>query len=176
MKKTYGIVTAAALAVGGLALVGCHNNNPDTEPSASNIGVGGGGSTDSYGTGADARMRSTGNIGVNSGGGVETNTGVTPEPAVTAGERTPNNQPPQTPSSPAGGTGGAGSGTYSNGSGTFQGSTTGNESGAGVRTNVRPVPNTNTNVNRNAGEVVGGTRGNGSTGTGQIAPGPTTRP
>lgn len=121
MSKSYGIVAAAALAVGGMAMLGCHNNNPDTSPSASMGGVGGGGSTDSYGTGPDARLRTTGNIGVSSSDTASNNGGI-PQPAVTAGERTPNNQPPQTPSGPGG-------------------STTGNDSGAGARTNTSPPGN-----------------------------------
>jgi hypothetical protein len=152
-----------------MAFVGCHNNNPDTSPTASTGGVGGGGSTDSYGTGPDARLRSTGNIGVNSGETVGNN-GVSP--AVTAGERTPNNQPPQTPTGPGGGTGAAGTGNYSNGTGNVQGSTTGRESGAGVRTNAVPNNKNPNSGNNNAGAVVGGTAGNGTTGTGQPVPGP----
>lgn len=145
MKKSYGILAAAALAVGGMAMVGCHNNNPDTNPSASNIGVGGGGSTDSYGTGPDARLRSTGNIGVNTGGDV-TNNGVTPQPAAVS-ERPTQTQPPQTPIAPGGGTGGAGSGTYAPGNGGTQGSANpaganGNNAGApnGLSNNGTPQP------------------------------------
>ena len=117
-----------------------------------------------HGTGPDARMRSTGNIGVNSGGAASNN-GVTPEPAASGELKTTNNQPPQTPIGPGGGTGGAGSGTAATGTGSFQGSTTGNESGAGVRTNETNSGN-RAPANNNGGNASGGNGANGA-GSGQ---------
>lgn len=162
MNKPFGIVVAAALAVGGMAVVGCQNKNADNNPPASVGGVGGGGSTDSYGTSSNARFKSTGNIGVDSGA-------ATAPPAPVRNDTTYGNNPPepaQTPVAPSGGTGGTGSGVNAPGTGTFQGSTTGNESGAGVRTEVRPPANTSNNNNATggtSGAAVGGTNGNGTT-------------
>ena len=167
MKKSYGILAAAVLAAGGMAFVGCHNNNPDTAPTASVGGVGGGGSTDTYGTGADARMRSTGNIGVDSGG-TASNNGVTPQPAA-VNERPTNVQPPQTPVSPAGGTGVTGGAINS-------GAPSDNTPRTDTNPNVTPPSNTpsnngNTNTgNNNSGAVVGGTNGNGTSNSGVNVP------
>lgn len=167
MKKSYGILAAAALAVGGMTFVGCHNNNPDTEPTASVGGVGGGGSTDTYGTGSDARMRSTGNIGVDSGG-TASNNGVTPQPAA-VNERPTNVQPPQTPVSPAGGTGVTGGGINA-GSGPTD-NTPRTDTRTETSPNATPSNNGNTNTgNNNSGAVLGGTNGNGTTNSGANVP------
>lgn len=169
MKKSYGIMAAAALAVGGMAFVGCHSNNPDGNPPAEVGGVGGGGSTDTYGTGADARMRSTGNIGVDSGG-TASNNGLTPQPAA-VNERPTNVQPPQTPVGPAGGTGVTGGSGLTSGSGGSTSTGAGNDQGnAGPRTDTTPNAGTPNNGNGNTGAVVGGTNGNGTTNSGAKVP------
>lgn len=161
MSKPYGIVVAAALAVGGMGVVGCQNSNkPDTAPTASVGGETGGGSTDSYGTSTNARYKSTGNIGVDTGA----QTPATP-PAPVRNDTTYGNNPPAPPQTPVGPSGSTGTYTTGGNTGNYQGSTTGRESGAGVRTEVRPPANTNTNTNGTTaapGAVVGGTTGTGT--------------
>jgi hypothetical protein len=174
MKKPYSIVIAAALAASGMTLIGCHNSDKNSNPDAAVGGMTGGGSTDTYGTSSNARYQSTGNIGVDSGAQTPARP-LAPVPNdTTYGNNPP--MPAQTPVAPAGGTGGAGSGTSTPANtGNNQGSsTTGGESGAGVRSEVRPPANTNTNRNTTAspGAVIGGTAGNGST----YRRGPTTNP
>lgn len=139
MNKPYGIVVAATLAVSGMVVVGCKssNENPNTNPAASVGGMTGGGSTDSYGTSTNARYQATGNIGT----GPSEQTPATP-PAPVPNDTVYGNPAPapaQTPVGPSGGTGGAGNGVYAPGTGTFQGSITGHEAGAGTRYEVRPT-------------------------------------
>lgn len=174
MNKPYGIVVAAALAVSGMLVAGCHNSDTNNPPPPSSVGgVSGGGSTDSYGTSTNARYKSTGNIGVDTGAQPAT------PPAPVRNDTTYGNNPPappQTPVGPSGSTGSTGTGTSTTGNtGNYQGSTTGRESGEGVRTEVRPPANSNTNTNGNTSApfpAAGGTTGNGT----NYRNGPTTNP
>ena len=167
MKNGFALAAiAASLTISGAGLVGCQNsNNPDNPPPTYNGGMTGGGSTDSYGTGAlmpdiarwkhrnwfwkwaQAYIRRRGRPSS------ARRTSASPRRWRRNGRERP--APGQTPLPPGGSTGGTGGAvairTYN--------------SGTGGQQTPPPSPGANTGAapTGNAGSILGGTSGNGST-------------
>ena len=174
MSKTHALVTAAAVAIGGLVWTGCQPDNRDTGTSA--MDTGGGGSTDSYGTDTNARYRSGGNIGTSVGPGPGAPAAASDSSLYPTTRDTttvaPGGEGGATAGAPDAGTGGV-VGATNNGQGASPGPS-GTDSGVGPRTSTRIPPGSVGNNGNNAGNtgtgttgVTGGGANNGSSGTGR---------
>lgn len=120
MRQYLGLVAAAALAIGGINLMGCQHNDGN-DRTADNGGMTGGGSTDTYGTDANSRYRG-GNMGTDTG------SGTTGSGATTGNAGTYNGTGGNAPTGNAGGADGPAPG---NGGGTGTGGSGGTGGGTG---------------------------------------------
>ena len=159
MRSKARFFTVAALALAGLTFVSCQNDNNSAPSAGYNGGMSGGGSTDTYGTSDNARYRSTGNIGMDTGAGGAAGSGAANGGGI--GAPAPAGGNAGTPGQPAPGQTPLNNG--SNGGVTNSGTGEGSLPSSAGSSNSPYVP-ANTNGPSGGGSVLGGTGGNGSPG------------